>query len=264
MTLVGETRGEGVPIVLLPWFGLDRLAMAAAFEPTIEGSACWQRVYVDLPGCGQSPAGAESSDGVVDAVCDYVDAKLGSEPFLLSGCSYGGYLAAAIARRRPDQVAGLLLVCPGIKILADDRVLPEGPSSPAAGDWLTDVPPDLHDHLSRAVGHRTGEVASRVARALSAGGPADEEYLQRLRTTGYQLSDEDSSTVYAGPTSVLAGREDRIVGYADQFHAIDRYPDVTYVALSAAGHYLPFEQPAAFRSLTQEWLARCSSRSAEH
>lgn len=217
--------------------------MAAAFEPTIEGSACWQRVYVDLPGCGRSPAGAESSDGVVDAVCDYVDAKLGSEPFLLSGCSYGGYLADAIARRRPDQVAGLLLVCPGIKILGEDRVLPEGPSIRAADDWLADVPQDLHDHLSRAVGNRTHEVGSRLGRVLSGSGPADEEYLQRLRTTGYQLSDEDSSTVYAGPTSVLAGREDRIVGYVDQFHAIDRYPDATYVALSAAGHYCPSNNP---------------------
>lgn len=258
MSLVGETRGEGVPIVLLPWFGLDRSVMAAAFEPAIEGSAGWQRVYVDLPGCGRSPAGAESSDGVVDAVCDYIDANLGGGPFLLIGCSYGGYLAAAIARRRPDQVAGLLLVCPGIKILADDRVLPEGPSSPAAGDWLADVPQDLQDHLNRALGRRTREVAAHLGRLLTAGGHADEAYLQRLRTTGYQLSDEDSPIVYAGPTSVLAGREDRIAGYVDQFHALGSYPQATYAALSTAGHYLPFEQPDTCKNLTQEWLRRCS------
>lgn len=244
--------------MLLPWLGLDQSVMAAAFEPAVEGFAGWQRVYLDLPGCGRSPAGASDSDGVVDAVCEHIDEVLGCGRFLLAGCSYGGYLAAAIARRRPDQVAGLLLVCPGIKILVEDRILPEQPCAPAALDWLADVPLEFHDHLRRAVGNRTGEAAAHLGQLLAGDSRADEQYLRRLRTTGYQLSDENSSTVYAGPTSVLAGREDRIVGYVDQFLAIDRYPNATYAALSGAGHYLPFEQPDAFRDLTREWLARCS------
>lgn len=85
----------------------------------------------------------------------------------------------------------------------------------------------------------------------------DEKYLARLRTTGYQLSDENSSTRYGGPTLVLTGREDRIVGYADQFHALPSYPQATYAVISGAGHYLPFEQPTAFRSFIRGWLASC-------
>lgn len=159
--------------------------MVAAFEPAVEGSTGWSRVYVDLPGCGESPAGPANSDGVVEAVCAYVDASFGAEPFLLAGCSYGGYLAAAIARRRPQQAAGLLLVCPGIKILPDERVLPEGHPTAASDDWLMDVDPALHEHLNQALGERSRQVAGRVGRLLSSAGPRDEKYLERLRTTGY-------------------------------------------------------------------------------
>lgn len=58
---------------------------------------------------------------------------------------------------------------------------------------------------------------------------------------------------------VVTGRDDRIVGYADQFNVLASYPLATYVALSSAGHYLPLEQPEAFWSLVRDWLARCSS-----
>lgn len=59
--------------------------------------------------------------------------------------------------------------------------------------------------------------------------------------------------------AVIAGRNDRVVGYGDQFRTLRNYPRGTYCALEAAGHYLPFEQPALFRTLTQNWLHRCGA-----
>jgi len=49
---------------------------------------------------------------------------------------------------------------------------------------------------------------------------------------------------------------DRVVGYADQFRALQAYPRGTYCVVDAAGHYLPWEQPELFRALTQDWLQR--------
>ena len=43
---------------------------------------------------------------------ELISAEIGSEPFLLIGHSFGGHLARGIAARRPDQVAGLELICP--------------------------------------------------------------------------------------------------------------------------------------------------------
>ena len=244
-------------MLCLPAFSLARSAMVAALEPALAASTGLRRIYPDLPGTGESPGGPANSDGVVDTLSEFVDREIGSTPFLIVGWSYGGYLAAALARRRPEQVAGLLLICHGSRIRPADRDVAAAPVVSEDADWLVDVPPDLRAHLSVALGNRTRETAERVAAVVVASGPGDEDYLERLRSAGYQLSDEDSTLVYPGPTSVIAGRQDYIAGYADQFRTLASYPSASYAVLADAGHYLPFEQPEAFRGLTLDWLARC-------
>jgi pimeloyl-ACP methyl ester carboxylesterase len=230
--------------------------MAAALEPAAARCPDWQRIYVDLPGCGESPPGPENSDGVVDLLAEFISQQIGSSRLLLAGCSYGGYLAAALARRMPDRVAGLLLVCNGVRIKREDRDLPDDEGVNETADWLATVPADLREHLALAIGNRTTEVAQRVAAILSSNRPGDEDYLQRLRANGYALSDEGSKAVFAGSTLIVTGRHDRIVGYADQFRATVLYPRASFVAIAGAGHYLPFERPALFASLVKEWLSR--------
>ncbi|MFI6757851.1 alpha/beta fold hydrolase [Micromonospora sp. NPDC050417] len=256
MSVVAETHGSGLPMLCLPGFSLARSAMVAALEPALAAGPGVRRIYLDLPGTGQSPGGPPNSDGVLDWIGEVVDREIGSEPFLVAGWSYGGYLAAALARRRPEQVGGLLLICHGTKILRADRDVPVAPVVSEEADWLVEVPPDLRAHLAVALGNRTRETAGRVAGVLVASGPGDEEYLERLRA-GYQLADEDSTLVFSGPTSIVTGRQDYIAGYADQFRALARYPSASYAVLADAGHYLPFEQPEAFRGLILDWLARC-------
>jgi len=56
--------------------------------------------------------------------------------------------------------------------------------------------------------------------------------------------------------TIVAGRNDRVLGYADQVHALQAYPRGTYCVVDAAGHYLPWEQPELSRALTQDWLQR--------
>ncbi len=243
-------------MVCLPWFGLDRSVTAMALEPAMAGCPDWRRVYVDLPGCGGSPPGPEDSDGVVDVVAELIEQEIRSPRVLLAGCSYGGYIAAALARRMPERIAGLLLVCSGIKIRKEDRDLPDDAGVAQPDNWLAAVPGGLREHLSLALGNRTPEIAQRVAAVLAASRRGDEDYLQRLRADGYQVSDEGSDAVFAGPTLVVAGRQDRIAGYADQFRALVSYPQATFAAIAGAGHYLPFERPAVFTSLVREWLDR--------
>lgn len=172
MVLPVRILGTGPPVVLLPWFGLDQAVMAAAFEPVFAATSGWCRIYVDLPGTGQSPAIEPRCDAVLETVLETVG-PITRAPFLVAGCSYGGYLAAGLARRAPAQVAGLLMVCPGVKILPADRNLDHVlPSEPEPG-WLRDVPTELHDHFSRGIRNQTGPVASRVARALRLAGPTE-------------------------------------------------------------------------------------------
>jgi pimeloyl-ACP methyl ester carboxylesterase len=68
--LAADVKGEGQgrTVVCLPWFGLDSSVTANALEPVLAGCPDRRRIYVDLPGCGESPPGPANSDGVVDLV----------------------------------------------------------------------------------------------------------------------------------------------------------------------------------------------------
>jgi pimeloyl-ACP methyl ester carboxylesterase len=54
-----------------------------------------------------------------------------------------------------------------------------------------------------------------------------------------ELPDQDAETRFSGAVAVVTGRQDRVVGYADQFRALRHYPRATYSVLDGAGHYLP-------------------------
>lgn len=255
MALSARVRGEGRPIVLLPWYGLDSAVMALAFEPIFSASSGWRRIYLDLPGTGSSPPVAPNSDAVIDAVRATIESILGAAPYLLAGCSYGGYLAAGLARRIPAQISGLLLVCAGVKIRPAERNLARVVASTPRPNWLDEVPDELHEHFNHAIGRQTESVANRVAQAFAVNGPSDDNYLDALRSTGYPLSDEGSPQCFHGNVMLLTGRQDRIAGHIDQFDALVHYPRGSFVVLSEAGHYLPFEQPERFRTCTLDWLA---------
>ena len=92
---------------------------------------------------------------------------------------------------------------------------------------------------------------------LTGSSPGDEEYQERLRADGFRLPDEDAAARFDGPVTMVAGRQDRTVGYVDQFRRLACYPAGTFAVLDRAGHYLPFEQPEALAALIAEWRARC-------
>lgn len=261
--LFTQVRGEGRPIVLLPWFGLDQAVMAEACEPVFSTISGWSRIYLDLPGTGGSPPVDPRSDAVLDAVAETVDSTIGGARFLVSGCSYGGYLAAGLLRRMPSQVAGLLIVCAGVKIRIEERNLSGVLSSTPEPQWLAEVPAALHEHFSHGIGSQTSSVANRVAQAFALSGPTDDAYLAELRANGYQLSDEGARTPFDGSVTILAGRRDRIAGYLDQFDALANYSHANFVALGNAGHYLPFEQPELFKTIMLNWLAESEPALAE-
>jgi pimeloyl-ACP methyl ester carboxylesterase len=93
------------------------------------GSACWGPVIpalarhrhvirVDLPGCGKSPPAASYAvPAQADAVAAVLD-DLGPRPVTVAGHSSGGYVATALAERRPDLVGALTLVSTGPDLTA--------------------------------------------------------------------------------------------------------------------------------------------------
>jgi pimeloyl-ACP methyl ester carboxylesterase len=253
---VDDSRTAGPVVVGLPMFNLTRAVTADAFRPAFAGAGL-REIYPDLPGHGDSPAGCRpDSESVLATVCAWLEAYVDG-PVLLAGGSYGAYLAAGIARRRPDLVRGLLLVCPAINTAPDRRDLPGPAMDEAPAGWLDEAPAELRPHFDMALGRRTPAVVRTVLAALGALDHGDEEFRAKLRGgPGFALLDEDDDVPFDGPVSVIAGRHDRVAGYADQFRVMRRYPRGTYAAIDEAGHYLPFEQPELLRALSQAWLRR--------
>ncbi len=90
-----------------------------------EGAASWQRVVpllaphvrvaaydrAGLGGCAPAP-GLATIDRQIDDLASVITG-LGAGPCVLTGHSWGGVLVQLLAFRRPDLVAGLVLVDPG-------------------------------------------------------------------------------------------------------------------------------------------------------
>ncbi len=259
MSLAFDVIGDGdtPPIVCLPMFGTTRAVTAAALGPAFAGSRRRQ-VFVDVPGHGGSPPTAEAtSEAVLDAVSSFIDAHDDGRGVLLAGCSYGAYLAAAVARRWPKKVRGLFLVCPGVHVAPEDRDLPSLQAADDEPGWLDEVAPEFKNHLDVGMGRRSRAFAAQVSELLVSGTSGDAEYRDRLHGKDFALRDDDARVRYDGPTTLVVGRQDRIVGFADQYRQLELYPNGTIAVLDEAGHYLPFEQPELLRALAQEWLRRC-------
>jgi pimeloyl-ACP methyl ester carboxylesterase len=252
-----EQRGVGPVLLVLPSFRFDSGAMAAVVEPALTTAPGWTRLYVDLPGTGRSAPVEPHSDAVLDAVVEAVRTTVGDRRLAVTGWSYGGFLAAGLVRRLPEQVVGLQMVCSGFRIRPQDRDLSGVlPSDPEPG-WLDAAPPHLHDHLAAAVGVQTAQVAARVAGVLGRIGPGHEEYLGRLQREGFVLADQDAPTSLDGPVSLVAGRRDRLAGFRGMFPALDGFPHGEFALAAEAGHYLPVEDPEFFAAAVQRWLRRC-------
>ncbi len=247
----GVEHGTGLPVLVLHGAGVDHREAEACFEPLLHDVAGLRRIYPDLPGMGRTtaPETLRSADDVLDALVAFADAVAGAAPYLLVGHSAGAYYARAMAGRRPEQVAGLALVCPllpGVRDVPPHRVVA---GSGSIGD---------DEFRSYFVVH-TPEMLDRYERHVApAAELVDHAALDRMGQR-WQLTPDDAPA-YAGPTAVVAGRLDSTVGYAAAVDLLHVHPRASLAVVDDAGHALPHEQPALLRALLREWLTRVERR----
>ena len=169
-------HGGGTPILALHGVGVDHRELAGSLEPIFAGRPGYRRIYPDLPGMGRTPAPetVNGSDDVVELLLGLVDTLTVGRPFLVVGQSYGGYLARAIANRRPAQTAGLALICPLLGGAGGGAAVPEHVVLHASGDLLEHYPRATFAVLDRA-GHALPHEQQGLLAALLG------EWLHRVR-----------------------------------------------------------------------------------
>ncbi|MFE5673074.1 alpha/beta fold hydrolase [Agromyces sp. NPDC056523] len=251
-------HGSGVPLVALHGFPVDHRVMSGCLEPIFEADEPIRRIYPDLPGLGASPGdGVSSTRDVLERIDAFIDETVGAEPFLLVGESYGGYLSRALVQRRGDQVLGLALICPSVVADAAARMLPaQAVRRPDAGLIARLDPVEAAEFTDIAVVESQAALdrfRTDVAPGLAAGDP---DAIARIRAD-YALDEPiEGGPRFMAPTLIVAGRQDSVVGYRDQWRLIEHYPTATFVVLDVAGHNLQFERPDLFASLVRDWLDR--------
>ena len=246
-------RGHGMPVLLLHGAGVDHREPLGTIEPAFAETSGYRRIYPDLPGQGTTPApeSMRSADDVLNALLGLVDDVAGDGPLLVAGHSAGGYFARAIARRRPDQVIGLALICPLLERLRD---LPD--HAPVIEDLGAEPPEAFGEYFVVQTPATLRSYAEHVAPGIEA---ADQAALARIGER-WRLTAEEPERPYPGPVLVVVGRQDSAVGYAAPWDLMDAYPRATFALLDRAGHALPHEQPELLGALLREWLRRVAER----
>ena len=251
-------HGDGIPVLALHGAGVDHREMAASLEPVFAGRPGWRRLYLDLPAMGRTPApeAVASSDDVLELLLAMVDQDLGDQPLLVVGHSYGGYLARAIANRRPGQVAGLAVLCSAGDQVGQDE-LPGHVVLHADGDLDGVLDPELDAEYRSYLVVQTPATLRRFQEAVAPGiALVDQAGLERVFQRWRLRDAPEDGPPYPNPTLLLAGRQDATVGYAGLWPLLAHYPRATLAVLDRAGHALPHEQPGLLAALVGEWLDR--------
>lgn len=253
-------HGSGMPVVILHGAGVDHREMAAALEPIFARRPDYRRIYVDLPGMGETPAPdtVTSNDDVLDLVIGLTGDVIGDDEFLIVGHSYGGYLARAVANLCERRVAGLALLCPAAGRTGE---VPEHVVLHASPGLEVRFGPEDEGVYRGYFVVQSPETMRRFQEAVvPARALIDRAALERVFGR-WRLSDTpEDGPAFHRPTLILTGRQDSSVGYADAWRLVDRYPRATFAVLDRAGHALLHEQGSLLGALIEEWLDRVRER----
>jgi len=254
-----ETRGEGTPLLMIHGFGVDHRILLPLDE-TIAARGGWRRIYVDLPGMGQTPIGdVASAEDMVHVLGDAAREVIGDEPFAVLGNSFGGMLARRLAHDFGEQVLGLATVAAVFMAAHSERTAPPRTvlhEEPAIFAGLDErVAAGYRDYAVWQSAAALQNFAGTVQPGIDA---ADGDALERLsQRYGFAIEPEDAASgPFTKPALFITGRQDQVVGYADAWRRLEHYPRATFLVLDAAGHNLIDEQPGLARAAVGEWLDR--------
>lgn len=250
-----------MPLVAIHGNGVDH-RLLLALDECLAQSGRWERIYFDLPGFGQTPplGGAGGLPELAEWLAGAVPELVGESDFALLGNSLGGLLARHVLARFPGRVLGLALIAPVVDLDAARRTRPAFGLVERDEDLLESLPAsDREEFASIAVRQVPDSWEAFRDHALPGIRAADPAAIERLAQR-YVLPDApEGPPTYEGPTLIVTGRQDHIVGFQDQLGLLAHYPRATYVALDGAGHNVHLEQPNMVCSLLRDWAGRVLS-----
>ncbi|AZG47325.1 alpha/beta fold hydrolase [Gordonia insulae] len=240
------------PVLLLHGIGGSADSCAPLAERlAAAGVPSW---CLDAPGYGRSADPMPGVD-VVAAVIDLIERTWPAQPVTLLGTSWGGVVAIAVALRRPEIVAALVLA---------DSTRGSGTTAGKADAMLARIA-ELRERGADAV-------AAERAPRLTAPGAAPivcqtvRRSMADIRIPGFTAAAEFMATTDHGPdlarvdcpTLVLVGEHDVITGVDESRALANGIRGAQLHIIGAAGHVAVQERPDTVADLVLEFLGGLS------
>ena len=258
-------RGRGIPLLCVHGNGVDH-RLLLALDDALAESGSWERIYLDLPGFGETPplAGRGGLPDYVDWLDNAVTELIGTTPFAVLGNSMGGLLARALAARRLRQCLGLAMLAPIVDPVRENRTLPGREVLREDHALLRSLDPEDAETYAEMAVTQSRQNWQRFQRSALPGiRAADTEAMERLGEL-YELpeSPDDKLAGLERPMLIVTGKQDFIAGYEDQWMLSKRLQRCSYAVLDGAGHNVHLDQPYAVEELLRGW-ARLVSNDAD-
>lgn len=256
-----EVVGSGKPIIILHGLGCNLDLMKYSMEPIFNTLPNYKRIYVDLPGMGQSSSPVEfaTSDKILEILIAFAQ-EIINENFLLVGESYGGYLARGILAKIKDRVDGMMLLCPVAIPNHKNRKVPNTHVKFEDETYLKNLDGGERKSFSQYAVIANEETHERYKKEILSGiQQAHGRFISVLEENYSFTFDVDGvikNNHFTKPVLFICGRQDNCVGYEDLWNLIEDYPRATFSVLDVAGHNLQIEQPELFNSLVYNWILR--------
>lgn len=251
-----QVIGNGMPIIFLHGLFLDKRSTKNFFEKD-NSLAEFQRIYVDLPGMGNSlPTPEATTNAIFKNLLSFIDDVVGTQEFIIYGHSYGGYLAQAIAYHYQNQVNGLFLTCP-VTIADKELRLVErhknefiGEVHPSENETFYDDFESMNVLISQS---RWVAYQDLILPGLN---KADANFLKRLQENSYTISFEEKLQNLGPNTKIqlVLGRHDHVVGYKQQLNKFISNEKSNVTLLASAGHNVMIDQPKYVYGLFDNFL----------
>ncbi|MCB2411500.1 alpha/beta hydrolase [Demequina sp. TTPB684] len=256
-------RGSGVPVLFVHGNGVDH-RMLLELDTVFEQIGGWERIHFDLPGFGRTPA--LPAPGGLPEIAEWLEATardlLGERHFAVVGASLGALLTRELAARLKEQCLGFALLAPVVDSVRDHRTLPEPAVLVEDAALLRSLDPaDAVDYAELAV-IQSPENWQRFRDAVLPGvRAADERAMDRLAQR-YALPTLPDAQLegFDKPVLIVAGRQDAVVGFHDQWVLSQRFPHATFAVLDRAGHNISIDQPEAVAGLLARWAEQVAER----
>ncbi len=173
----------------------------------------------------------------------------------------------AAVRERPEDVEGMLLICP--LVVADDE---RRDTPPGVVLWRDSALEELLQTDERElldmflVNQRVAHWERFRDEMLAGFEDGDPGFKAKIRgdigAYAFSFDVDDLAFPFEKPALIITGRQDCLAGYRDAWRLLENYPRGSFVVLDMAGHGLQIEQADVFNALVGEWLDRVKDGAA--